>query len=111
MKVPLKITFRDMPSSPAIETLIREKAAKLEEFCEDITRCHVTIEQPHRQHHKGNHFRVRVDITVPGEEVVVGRDPADNGAHEDAYVVIRDTFEAAGRQLREYAQRRRNFTA
>ena len=36
MKTPLQIHFHDMPVSPALETLIREKAAKLEQFKQEM---------------------------------------------------------------------------
>jgi ribosome-associated translation inhibitor RaiA len=47
MKQPLQITFRDIPRSDALETHIREKADKLDEFYEHIMGCHVVLEQPH----------------------------------------------------------------
>ena len=46
MRIPLQITWRELPASAALETAIREKAAKLDEFCDDIMGCHVLIESP-----------------------------------------------------------------
>jgi len=57
MKIPLQITFRNMPPSQAIEKNIREKAAKLESLYGQIMGCQVTVEAPHRHHHKGKAFR------------------------------------------------------
>ena len=51
MKIPLKITFRNMEPSKAIEDNIREKAAKLDSLCDRIMSCRVTVEAPHRHHH------------------------------------------------------------
>lgn len=108
MNLPLQITFRDVTPSPAIETAIREKAAKLESFAPRITSCRVSVEAPHQKHHKGNHFRVRIDITVPGgDEIVVTRDPSDD-SHSDVYVAVRDAFDAAQRQLHDLAEKRRH---
>jgi cold shock CspA family protein len=64
----------------------------------------VAVETPHRHHHRGNLFHVRIDITVPGRELVVGRSPAAHHAHEDVYVAIRDAFRAAARQLEDHAR-------
>ena len=75
MKIPLQITFRNMPPSQAIEKNIREKAAKLESLYGRIMGCRVTVEAPHRRHHKGKAFRVRIDLTVPGGELLVNRAP------------------------------------
>lgn len=65
------------------------------------------VEAPHSHHRKGNLYHIRVDIGVPGGEIVANRDPAANGAHEDVYVAIRDAFDAAKRQLQDYARRQR----
>ncbi|NIP73131.1 MAG: HPF/RaiA family ribosome-associated protein [Gammaproteobacteria bacterium] len=107
MQLPLQITFRGMERSEAMEAAIREKAEKLDQFHERIMSCRVMVEPDHKHHHQGTLYRVRVDITVPGDELVVSREPGLNHAHEDAYVAIRDAFDAAGRQLKAYVRRRR----
>ncbi len=107
MKLPLQITFRDMPSSEAVETRIREKAAKLDEFYDRIMSCRVVVEAPHRRHHQGKLYHVRIDLTVPEGEIVASREPHDRHSHEDVYVAIRDAFDAARRQLEDHARRHR----
>lgn len=103
MQLPLQITFRDMPPSEAVENKIREKAAKLDKFFDRIMACRVSVEAPHAHQNKGKLFHIRIDITVPNGEIVVSRDNHDDHAHEDIYVAIRDAFNAAQRQLQEYA--------
>ena len=66
MQIPLQISFRNMDPSPAVEAVVREKAAKLDRFFERIVSCDVTIEAPHRHHHKGKLYKVRIDIGMPG---------------------------------------------
>src|SRR6516225_5610681 len=75
MMVPLKITFRNMARSRAIEDSIREKAQKLDSFYNHIMSCRVIVEAPHRHHHKGKAYVVRIDMSVPGGEIVVNRQP------------------------------------
>jgi ribosome-associated translation inhibitor RaiA len=104
MKIPLQITFRSTPPSAAVEAHIREKADKLELFYDRIMGCRVVVDAPHRRHHKGKLYHVRVDMTVPGGELVVNREPSKKGAHEDIYVAIRDAFVAAQRQLKDYVR-------
>lgn len=65
------------------------------------------LEASARQHHKGNLYRVRLEIEVPDDQILVTRDPGDEHAHEDIYVAVRDAFDAARRQLKSYAARRR----
>lgn len=105
MNIPLQITFRGFEHSDALETHIREKADKLETFFEPIISCRVVVELPHQHKNQGMAFNVRVDIGVPGNEIVVNRDE-----HEDVYVALRDAFDAAKRQLEDYGQRLRRET-
>ena len=107
MQVPLQISFRDMESSAAVEGKIRERAAKLDRYYDRIMACRVVVEAPHRRHHQGKLYHVRVDVTVPQGELVVSREPMDHHPHEDIYVAIRDAFDAAQRRLADYARRQR----
>lgn len=107
MQVSPRITFRNMEPTDALEAAVNDKMAKMEQFYDQITACHVTIEAPHRRHHQGKLYSVHIDITVPQGEVVVSRDPQDKHAHEDAYVALRDAFNAAYRQLEDYQRRQR----
>ena len=107
MQQPLQITFRDIPRSEALEADIREKAAKLDQFYEKVMACHVMVEAPHSHHHKGNLYHIRIDLTVPGDKLVVKRGPKEHHAHEDPYVAVRDAFNAAQRQLQDYARKQR----
>ena len=105
MQQPLQITFRDIPPSENVETVIREKAEKLDQFFEKIMTCRVTVESPHSHNHQGRLYHVCVDITVPGAELVASRSHDKNHAHEDVYVAIRDAFDAARRQLQDYKRK------
>jgi cold shock CspA family protein len=105
-----QITFRDVPSSFAVEASIREHAAELARFHERITRCRVVVERPHHRQRQGNLYAVRVELAIPGHEIVVGREPTEHHAHEDVYVAIRDAFDAARRQLQDHARRDRQGT-
>jgi cold shock CspA family protein/ribosome-associated translation inhibitor RaiA len=107
MKLPLQIVFDNLPPSAAIEARVRKKADKLNLFCDDIMGCRVVVEAPHKHQNQGNLYRVRIKVTVPDEELVVSRDPAQNQSHEDVYVAIRDSFDAMRRQLEDYTRRRR----
>ena len=107
MQVPLQITFRNMQPSPAVESRIRERAAKLERFHQRITSCHVVVDAPHRHHHKGKLFAVHVDLTVPGQEILASKGAGANHAHENVHVAIRDAFDAVLRQLDGFARRAR----
>ncbi|MCP3065458.1 ribosome-associated translation inhibitor RaiA [Myxococcus sp. K38C18041901] len=102
MKRALQITYRGMETSEALNEHIRDHAEKLEQFFDGIVGCHVVVDEPHRHKHQGNHFRVRVDLHVPGKDLVAARDPDEHAAHEDPYQAVTDAFEAVRRQLQHY---------
>lgn len=106
MKLPLKIAFRHLDRSDALEAYIRERAEELDQFYSEIMHCEVLVEEDHKHHAQGNLFHVRVDVTVPGKELVVRREPHAHHAHEDAFVAVRDAFDAMRRQLEDYARKR-----
>lgn len=101
MQLPLQITFRGMDPSEAIESMIRERAARLERFHDRVVRCHVIVDVPHRHHRKGRLYAVRVDVTTPTGEIAATRDPSLDHSHQDFNVVVRDAFDAIARQLED----------
>lgn len=106
MTVPLQVTFRDIDPSPAVEAAIEEHAAKLERFHSRIVVCHVTVEARHHHRHKGRLYNVRIDITVPGGEVLAVHGHPQDHAHEDVYIAVRDAFNAATRQLEDRVRKK-----
>jgi len=100
MSLPLQITFRHMNPSPALEARIRRKTAELEQVFDRITACRVVVECRHR--HQGKLFEVHVDLSVPGSQLVAGRNHASDHAHEDVYIAARDAFDAAKRRLADH---------
>ena len=107
MQSPAQITFRGFPHSDFVEAKIHEKINKLEQYYPHIMHCRVSVEAEHHHHHKGNLYDVRINMTVPEKEIVVSQKKHDKHAHEDVYVAIRDAFDAARRQLEDYARIRR----
>lgn len=102
MQKPLQITADDFALSTAIEAEIRKRAAKLEAFYDGIIGCRVAVAAPVTHHRKGGPFNVRIDLTVPGAELVVNRQE-----EEDLPVAIREAFDAMRRRLEDYARRQR----
>jgi ribosomal subunit interface protein len=102
MKVPLLVSARNIELTDDIEELIRDKADKLRTFHDGIISCRVVVEIPHRSQRKGITYLVRIDMTVPGGEVVVKRDP-----HDDLHAAVTNAFEVAERRLKEYGEKQR----
>jgi len=121
MKLPVQITFRNLEPSPVVEEWVRAEAKKLETFYDRIMSCRVAVEIPHRHHRKGKQCHVRIDLTLPGKEVVIKREPAASSRsrmtkaalagkaskgepHHDLRLVIHDAFKAAGRRVQDFAR-------
>ncbi|MGI9404793.1 MAG: HPF/RaiA family ribosome-associated protein [Hyphomicrobiaceae bacterium] len=99
------ITFRGMETSPALKQRILERIERLEQFHPRITACKVAVNIPHRHQTQGNIFEVTLVVLIPGHDIVVNRSSPDNQAHEDPYVVVRDAFDEAERQLEDIARK------
>lgn len=108
MRIQPQITFRHMEPSPVLENKILERIVKLEQFHANLTSCRVVVELDHHHHHQGNLYQIRVDLTLPGHELVAGQGSPQHHAYEDAYVAVRDAFDSIQRQLQNLARRQRN---
>lgn len=102
MKQPLQIIFHGMEASPAVEDAVRTKAAHLERFATDIMSCRVVVDLLQKHKHQGRPFGVRIDLTLPGHELVV-----DRVQSEDVYLAVREAFDNMKRQLEDVVRQRR----
>jgi hypothetical protein len=101
MKTPLTIAFPKSRPSPWLEAEIRARVERLELVCPDLLACRVVVDIPHRHHQRGNRFALRIELSVPGEELAVTR------TRRDIRLVTGDAFDVARRKLSDYAQVRR----
>jgi len=122
---PVQVTFRRMQPMAALGEDIRARAAELETFYPDIVGCRVLVEVPHRHRGHGQHVRVRIELSLPGEDVVVSHEPTRHGSlkdvqgeahhkdddveavHKYALVTAHEAFDAARRRLQDVARRQR----
>jgi len=108
MQIPIQITFRHMDKAEWAEEIIFEKAAKLDQFADRITSCRVVVQPAGRHHRHGALYEIHIDITVPGKEIAVSREPSDHSEHKVLAVAIGDAFDAARRQLEDYVRQLRH---
>ena len=107
MQTQPQVSFDDVPIDEAVCDAALEHIAELERFHDRITGCHVVVAQPHRHHREGRLWSIRVDLAVPGGEIVVNRHHQRDQGHEDVFVALRDAFAAARRRLEDHARRMR----
>jgi hypothetical protein len=110
-----------MGVSPALEQEIRSRAAWLETFHPGIVGCRVLLEIPHRHRKRGRPLHVRIELSLPGEDVIVNHEPTLHaaarpgprkseeldGRHKDALVALHEAFDVARRRLEDVARRQR----
>lgn len=104
MQTQPQVSFDDLPVDEQVRDATLDHVAALERLWDRITGCHVVIAQPHRHHRQGRLYSVRVDLVVPGGEIVVNREHPLDHAHEDVFVALRDAFRAAGRRLEDHVR-------
>lgn len=97
-------TFRDMPPSASLQAAAERWVSRLEQVCDRIVGCHVTIERPQRNHLHGAPFQVHISIAGPGANLAVSHQTS-----KDAYVAIGDAFRAARRQLLDRVAQQRGL--
>ena len=125
MQLTPTITFRGIDPSAALEAEIRTRIGKLETYYRPIMGCHVLVEFAERHHETGNRYHVRIDVTVPGEEIVVAHEAGLHATAQDvdaekatkeaepdperkhARVAVREAFDIARRRLQDYGRRQR----
>ena len=107
MQIPPEIAFRNVKVTAAIEAAIEEGIQELERVEDRITSCRLVVERPHRRRRSGNACHVRIDLTLPGAEIVVNRAPSEDGP-EEAVTAISDAFHTARMRLLERARKRRS---
>jgi len=127
MTVAPQITFRNMETAPELDAAVQKEASGLDRFFNRITSCRVVIEGPRRQEY-GGIYSVRIELAVPGEQLVVDQNPTLHAGlqeaeaqrktkqsephreRRDARLAIHEAFREMRRRLQDYARRMRGDT-
>jgi hypothetical protein len=126
MQIEPTITFRRIKTPAVLEADIYKRIAKLEALVPSIIGIHVLVDLADRHHRDGRRWRVRLEISVPGERIVVTHDASlrpelrakgierarkqdePDAGHKYAAVAVREAFEVARRQLQDTVRRHRS---
>lgn len=96
-----------MPRSAEVEERCLVEVQKLEQYYDRITSCRVIVALPHRHHRHGNLYDVRIDLAVPGGQIVVDREPPAHHRSEELQMAIREAFDRARRRVEDFVGKRR----
>jgi len=102
MQVELQITAKGFTMTETEASAIRQAARHLETFWDRITSCRVVVEMPRRRGHSGRLYNVHIELGVPGELILVKRQP-----REDLLTAIQQAFKAAERRVQDAVRRAR----
>src|SRR4051812_42737901 len=102
MDLPLQDSFHGVGTSDALLEAIRNRADKLGRVYGHIIACRVSLELYGRHRRKGKQCSVHVELKVPGSQLAVTREH-----DEDMHIALNDAFDAAKRQLENFARRQR----
>ena len=100
MDVPPEVAFRHVEPTDALKRIIQDGIESLEKVHPRLTSCRVMVEEASR-----GVPHVRLDVGLPGNDLVVNREAPDNPANHDLASAVRDAFDVARRQLRERRKR------
>jgi ribosome-associated translation inhibitor RaiA len=103
--MPLRITYRDLEHTDAVDAHIRKRAEKLSIGGALLPSCHVVVEAPHRHKLHGGHYVVRIEASTADGDIIVDRSPDAARQQESLYAAINAAFDHAVRQLHDHAQR------
>jgi len=100
MQIPVRVSSQGGILTPDQEQLVRNEVVKLEQYYDRLTGCDAMVAVPQR-HLKGEPiaYAVRLVMAVPGGTLSVNRQPKPTLRQ-----ALRDSFDAARRQLQDHAR-------
>ncbi len=107
MQADVTIRFEGMAPSQALSEDIQRHADKLLQLAPRLQSFDVAVRHAEQRHQQGNRYLVRIHALLAGATFDAGRTPPKDHSHEDAYIAVRDAFNALRRQLDDHARVRR----
>ncbi len=100
MQRPVQITFHEVDPSDAMEQLVREKVAHLEEHGSMIIGCRVSVNNVARSKTSLRSFEIVAHVELPGDDLI------ERVEGEDPYGAIREAFRVLSRRLTSEKEKR-----
>jgi len=99
VRSPIILTFHHIDRYGAVEERARKLGHHLARLNERITHCHITLQGPDDPDGGGAQYLVKIDLMVPGAQILADSLHVDGAGHQDIYLALRDAFNNAKRQL------------
>jgi len=105
MQFPPEIAFRGFEADEWLKDAVRREIDRLDDYFDRIVGCRVMVELPHQRREEGNPYHVRIELSVPGRNLVVSRSPrARERERETRMTALDEAFGAIRRRLEDYAR-------
>lgn len=101
----LEINWHGLSKKPQVDRLVREQAARLERFADNLMSCRVAIEHP-RAAADGPEWRVRLDLTMAPRADFAVVETGDE-QRRDLPEVVRAAFATAERRVKDLHDKQR----
>lgn len=96
------ISWRNLDAAPAVEALIRKRAARLRELAPEMLLCRVSLEMPVPGKRSGRGVDVRIHLDLPGPDLDLARTIRHGNVGQDAVDAINAAFTAMERRLKDH---------
>lgn len=104
METPIQITFKNLDNSESLENHIRERAAKLKRFHQNIISCRIVVDVPHRSAGVVRPpLGLTLDVEIPGKSLVAKNGKDSHDSRDGGTAMVNRVFETMERQLGEHA--------
>lgn len=100
VQFPMDIAFRHKCGSESLKVFVRQMASKFNRYAGRILHCQVVIDEPNAHRQREHQYYVNVNMTLPGETVVVKHQSDNVWGYEDTYLAVRVTFGKVYHQLK-----------
>jgi cold shock CspA family protein/ribosome-associated translation inhibitor RaiA len=107
MDVPPEIAFRGLEPSDPIKERILEGIDDLEEVYDRLVSCRVMVEDTTSSRSTGKIYRVRLELGVPHQTLVVDHRPVEADEARDAHQAVKNAFDIARRRLHDLKEKQR----
>lgn len=105
MQFPPEIAFRGFEPDEWLKDAVHREIERLDDYFDRIVGCRVMVELPHQRREEGNPYHVRIELSVPGRNLVVSRSPkARERERETQMSALDEAFGAIRRRLEDYAR-------
>lgn len=105
MQFPPEVAFRGFEADEWLKDTVHEEIAKLDDYFDRIIGCRVMVELPHQRREEGNPYHVRIELSVPGRNLVVNRSTmARERERETQMTALDEAFAAIRRRLEDYVR-------